>query len=131
MQSFLASAFETANARPDIVFSGHVHNYQRLSKQYPDAQVLPFVISGAGGFADLHPIARLNDPAFPDTSNLLDGVRLENYCDNKHGFLKIAIEKKDGRFLLQGDYYTIPYVNDEGADALAYDSFVIELGRRL
>ena len=128
MQRFLASAFEEANAKPDIVFSGHVHNYQRFSKRYPDGKLVPFVISGAGGFADLHPIARLNDPAFPDTSSLLDHVRLENYCDDKHGFLKITIEKNDQQFTLTGEYYTIPPVGNEGADALVYDSFVIELG---
>ncbi len=129
MQIFLNSIFETTNIFPDIVFSGHVHNYQRFSKKYANGKVVPFVIAGAGGYADLHPVAKLNDPAFPDTSNLFDDVSLENYCDDTHGFLKISIEKTSERFVLNGQYYTIPAIGNESFETSVYDSFTINLGK--
>jgi hypothetical protein len=127
MQLFLNSAFEAAQVRPDIVFSGHVHNYQRFIKKYPDGQAVPFIVSGAGGYAELHRIAMVNDPAFPDHDKMLDGVTLENYCDDAHGFLKITIEKTSEHFELSGEYYTVN--NTNGSDLLAslYDSFKINL----
>ena len=128
MQHFLNAAFDEAGVWPDVVFSGHVHNYQRFSKQYPNGKTLPFIIAGAGGYADLHKIAPPGDPAFPDQSKLLDDVLLEKYCDITHGFLKITIEKTVADFTLKGDYYT---ADDSGAGlpASVYDSFTINLGK--
>lgn len=86
MQQLLEQAFDKAGIRPHIVLSGHVHNYQHFIKRYPDGTSLPFIVSGAGGYADLHTIAPLNDPAFPGSSPLLDNVELVKYCDDTHGF---------------------------------------------
>ena len=69
MQQFLNGAFTAAQVWPDIVFSGHVHNYQRFDKTYDNGKVVPFIVSGAGGYSDLHSIAQPNDPLFPDTSS--------------------------------------------------------------
>jgi hypothetical protein len=129
MQRFLASAFNEANVRPDVVFSGHVHNYQRFSKYYSDGEVLPFIVSGAGGFAELHKIAMLNDPAFPDTSSLLDDVVLENYCDTTHGFLKVTVSKTGGRITINGGYYTIPPEGNSDSSASLFDSFELSAGK--
>ncbi|MDR3693814.1 metallophosphoesterase [Mucilaginibacter sp.] len=127
MQVFLNAAFSEAGVWPDVVFSGHVHNYQRFSKQYPNGKTVPFIIAGAGGYAELHKIAQPGDPAFPDQSNLLDNVYLEKYCDDSHGFLKITIEKTTADFTLKGDYYA---ADDSGTGLAAaiYDSFTIKLG---
>ena len=128
MQLFLNSAFEEARVTPDIVFSGHVHNYQRFSKKFPDGKKVPFIVSGAGGYAELHTIARQGDPAFPDASNQLNNVQLEKYCDNAHGFLKITLEKTSERFVLNGDYYTISNPGDDTLPSSLYDSFTVNLG---
>jgi len=128
MQQFINSAFEEANVFPDIVFSGHVHNYQRFSKHYDNGKNLPFIVAGAGGFADLHKIAQPRDPEFPDTSKLLDNVHLLSYCDRTHGFLKITIEKTEERFALDGAYYTIPPIGDNSSPATVYDRFTVKIG---
>jgi hypothetical protein len=126
MRQFLNAAFEETNIFPAIVFSGHVHNYQRFNKNYPNGKTVPFIVAGAGGFADLHKIAQPNDPEFPDTSNLLDNVHLENYCDHTHGFLKITLEKTKERFALEGAYYTIPLPGDN-TPATPWDSFAVDI----
>jgi len=130
MQNFLEAAFNEAQLRPDVVFSGHVHNYQRFSKHYPDGDTLPFIVSGAGGFAELHKIAKLNDTAYPDTSPLFDHVVLEKYCDTSHGFLKISISKTEGKVIINGNYYTIPEERDIDSTVYLFDSFEIEAGRQ-
>lgn len=109
MIKFLESAFEETGIRPDIVFSGHVHNYQRFEKQYADGTTLPFIVAGGGGYDELHPIALEDDDWFSGETPLFEGVQLQSYCDNKHGFLKIAIEKHERGLTLTGEYYTIPH----------------------
>jgi hypothetical protein len=127
MQLFLNAAFETADITPDIVFSGHVHNYQRFTKLYPNGKEVPFIVAGAGGYADLHKIAPTNDFSFPDKNSLLNNVVLEKYCDSTYGFLKVALEKKDGRLVIDGVYYTIPQQDDLTAQASVYDSFSVNI----
>lgn len=133
MIEFLDSAFEDAGVKPDIVFSGHVHNYQRFSKQYKDGKTVPFIVAGAGGFEELHTLADPSDPAYYTKSHLFDQVQLDNYCDNKHGFLKISIEKSPFCFTINGEYYTVPHKNNGGTeiqDAALFDSFSIDLTGR-
>lgn len=124
MMGFLNDAFAKAGVLPDIVLSGHVHNYQRFIKTYADGRQLPFIVAGAGGYADLHPIAQPNDLDFPDQSTLLDGVKLQNYCTHTHGFLKIAVTKQETGLQLKGDYYTVAL--GEGS-AEMFDSFTMNI----
>lgn len=132
MIDFLESAFEAAGVKPDVVFSGHVHNYQRFTKQYPDGKTVPFIVAGAGGFEQLHTLADPADPAYYTQSPKLDQVQLENYCDNKHGFLKVSIEKTPFNFTIKGEYYTIPNedYNTMNKTAALFDSFNIDLTGR-
>jgi hypothetical protein len=129
MITFLEGVFEEISIKPDAVFSGHVHNYQRFHKTYADGKVVPFIVSGAGGFDELHDLAKRDDPRFTGDNNLFDHVELQNYCENKHGFLKISLEKANNGIKLTGDYYTIPHVmNLEDADpASLTDHFELDL----
>lgn len=132
MIEFLESSFEEAGVRPDIIFSGHVHNYQRFHKQYSDGKTLPFIVAGAGGFDELHALADPQGPSMNASSQLLDQVHLDNYCDNKHGFLKIEIEKTPFSFAINGSYYTIPTLGIEREDqeAQLFDTFKVDLTGR-
>ena len=109
MIQFLETAFDEAAVLPDIVFSGHVHNYQRFSKKYPSGKEVPFIVAGAGGYVTLFPLVPTSQPGFTGNDVLLDDVSLETYCDSKHGFLKISIEKNEVGLTLTGEYYTIPH----------------------
>ncbi|MNL16239.1 hypothetical protein D3C87_1372710 [compost metagenome] len=64
---------------------------------------------------------------------MLEHVQLENYCDSKHGFLKIAIEKTPFNFSIKGEYYTL--VDNvlrtvPGQEASLFDSFKVDLTGR-
>ena len=131
MIELLEGVFLETGIRPDVVFSGHVHNYQRFIKRYEDGSSVPFVVAGAGGYDELHSIALNNDRHFTTDHPLFEGVELENYCDDKHGFLKISLEKVNTRLVLTGEYYTIPqarnFEKDFHAKPVMADSFVIEI----
>lgn len=107
MITFLEDVFSDTGVRPDIVFSGHVHNYQRFEKTYSDGASIPFIVAGGGGYDELHPLAEVNDPKYVNDSPYLKGVRLLNYCDDKHGFLKITLERNNSNLTLTGEYYAI------------------------
>lgn len=124
MQSVLNDAFAKAGILPDIVLSGHVHDYQRFIKTYDNGKQVPFIVAGAGGYADLHAIAQPNDPDFPDQSTLLDGVELQNYCTHTHGFLKMSVTKTGSGLQLKGEYYTVSHADEPTG---VFDSFIVNI----
>lgn len=125
MINFLESAFAESGVLPDAVFSGHVHNYQRFEKTYPNGKKVPYIVCGAGGFDELHSLVREGDPMYSIDSPLLDNVHLQNYCDNKHGFLKLTLEKQETGVSLSGEYFALNKAGEESdacADSFAYFS---------
>ncbi|MEJ7557931.1 MAG: metallophosphoesterase [Pedobacter sp.] len=123
MINFLEDAFRQSGVRPDIIFSGHVHNYQRFQKSYPDGKLLPFIVAGAGGFDELHALARIDQDAYSADHPLLKDVVLMNYCDNQHGFLKIKLNRLPTGVSLTGEYYTILHQIDPEEHATLADQF--------
>ena len=109
MITLLESAFEESGVLPDIVFSGHVHNYQRFSKKHASGKQVAYIVAGAGGYVTLFPLVPASQPGYTGDDFLLNDVGLITYCDSKHGFLKISIEKNGKVLSLSGEYYTIPH----------------------
>ncbi|HEX6427226.1 MAG TPA: metallophosphoesterase, partial [Niastella sp.] len=106
--------FTETGILPDIVFSGHVHNYQRFSRHYANGSIVRFIVAGAGGYDDLHNLVMQGDKNFVADSTLIEQVRLEQFCDNRHGFLKITIEKAGKAVILTGEYFSIPHETRPG-----------------
>ena len=131
MIEFLEASYLEAGVKPDIVFSGHVHNYQRFSKKYEDGTIIPYIVAGAGGYATLFPIAAVNERGFTDESDLFNNVTLDEFCDDKHGFLRIAVEKNSAGLNLTGEYFTIPHNANTGSNLRAdlFDRFTLTLKR--
>jgi hypothetical protein len=127
MQDFLQTSFETTNVYPAAIFSGHVHNYQRFTKTYANGTKVPFIVAGAGGYAELHKIAAVNDPDFPDTDAAFDSVVLENYCDDEYGFLKIRIERNENQINLNGEFYTISTSQRHQSSITLFDEFSLNM----
>lgn len=128
MITFLETAFRETGVRPDIVFSGHVHSYQRFLKTDADGGTTTYIVAGAGGYDELHAVAKLNDTQFTNDNSLFDNVDLVNYCDDKHGFLKIAIEKNSRGLLLRGEYFSIAHesITEAEVDAVLVDRFSVK-----
>lgn len=123
MIEVLERAFATTGIKPDIVFSGHVHNYQRFNKNYPDGTKTPFIVAGAGGFDELHSVATTDDLRFTSEHPLFAGVGLNVFCDSRHGFLRIVIERNDTGITLTGDYYAVGAETVDTAELI--DSFSV------
>ena len=129
MIEFLNGVFAETGIRPDIIFSGHVHNYQRFSTRYADGINIPYIVAGAGGYDELHPVALKDDKRFTGNSPLFDGVKLEHYCDSKHGFLKIALERNSKGLILTGEYFTTPdeEIKNNDPGSVLEDRFVLSI----
>lgn len=129
MIDFLNGAFEAAAVLPDLVVSGHVHNYQRFNKMYAGDKQVTFLVAGAGGYDELHAVAVTSDEMFTGDSELFNSVTLENYCDDKHGFLKISLEKSEAGIKISGEFYAMQAASDAniGLKAMLADEFTIHL----
>jgi len=106
MRTAVNAAITGSGRHPDIIFAGHVHDYQRFTRVVKKQQ-FPYIVAGAGGYWHLHAIARVNGqkPIPPVSMNQQgDEVTLERYVDDRHGFLRVEI---DGS-VVTGKYYTVP-----------------------
>ncbi|GAC1312365.1 MAG: hypothetical protein NVSMB24_33730 [Mucilaginibacter sp.] len=128
MQQFLDNAFAAANVYPDIVLSGHVHNYQRFHRKLSNGNSLPYIVAGAGGYWNLHKVETKANPVPVPNNTFFPDVTLENFCDDRFGFLRITIENNAGARTLKGEYFTVPRPQESwSAPAQLFDTFTINL----
>jgi hypothetical protein len=98
----LDRAFEESKRLPDIVISGHVHNYQRFTRKL-DKHQIPYIVLGNSGHWKLHRLQthdgnRIKTPfKLPDR----DDAVLEKYCDDEYGFMRLHVSAKK----LEGKFY--------------------------
>lgn len=114
-------ATQDAQVWPHVVLSGHVHNYQRFTRhlqikdQHGRSQErdIPYLISGAGGYANtpqlLHKVDRVNNQPVPgqDFQTTMPGVVLNNYNDTDPGFLRITVD--DAAHTFTAEYFLVPF----------------------
>jgi hypothetical protein len=112
-------ACHTAHRTPDLVLSAQAHNYSLITAPL-DGTRTTFVNAGAGGYRIL---MRVRPVAVPDESQGT-GVRLESYCDDRHGFLHITATRNR----LSCKYIVVPSVRDPAdASPVVFDEFEITL----
>ncbi|MBA2391335.1 MAG: metallophosphoesterase [Ktedonobacteraceae bacterium] len=124
MSRILDDAIAHTGRIPDAVFSGHVHNYQRFSRTI-QGRTVPYIVAGAGGYWNLHYMLQVQGVpiqvpyVFPDM-----GVTLEQYCENRHGYLLMEVDGKT----LKGSYFSVPRPQEPWRDpAQLVDSFTLDL----
>lgn len=127
MQKALDTAFTAANVYPDIVFTGHIHNYQRFTRNVLKKQI-PYIVAGSGGYWFLHNInTRKNIIKTPVASPFKD-VIFEKFCEDRHGFLRISIDMNVRK--LKGEFFTVPRQQESWKAAPAlFDSFTLDLAK--
>lgn len=118
MAEILDKAFEEAERIPDLILSGHVHDYQRFTHTINGKQV-PYIVTGNGGYHNLHKLAKDAAPG----EELADGVVFEHGDDRRYGFLRLTIKGQTG----EGEYVAVtPGGMPDGSEAqvfLAEDTF--------
>jgi acid phosphatase type 7 len=89
MADVLENAIRDTGRVPNLVLSGHVHDYQRIEKGIVPGSPTPFVVCGNGGYHNLHAIHSKPGDVAPDT-----GAVLKYGADKAWGFLTLTIDKK-------------------------------------
>jgi hypothetical protein len=105
-----------------------VHNYQRYTRSLPNGDKCPYLVAGAGGYANtykaMHKLA--DDPNSPDKhipkhfQTSLADVILEDYNTSEPGFLRIAID----RSTIKAEYFINSFEGDN-IPADPYDSVTL------
>ncbi len=109
MLAVLAAGQAASGRAPDLVFAAHVHNYQRFTVTR-DGRATPFIVSGNGGYHNLHKMLKLNGQALmtPYTAPAQPGddaeVVLQSYTDDRFGFMRLEITPQ----MVQVQAYTVP-----------------------
>lgn len=122
----LFDSFAATGRYPNLILSGHVHNYQRFTTVVQGAQgplQIPCVVAGAGGYTvlgKLHKIAG-NYPTAP--LKLGDTLQLEQYDQDNFGFLRLEVSKST----IVGTYYSAPYTAGATPTANKVESFSIDV----
>jgi acid phosphatase type 7 len=112
MGEVLDTAFHASGRTPDLVLSGHVHDYQRFTRTMTDGTVLPYVVSGNGGYYNLHKLAKGVAPGL----QVGTGVVFDAGDDANWGFLSLT---SDGA-TLTGEYIRVA---PDGTVTAGVDSF--------
>ena len=105
----LDAACSGAGRFPDLVLSGHVHDYQRFSRKQGGASI-PYIICGNAGYANderlLHKLqSRVANSQMPFKTVDQPGVALEAFDDSNSGFLRLTASAR----ALTVDYFAVPF----------------------
>ena len=111
MGEALDGACNASGRIPELVLSGHVHDYQRFTRTINGRQ-LPYVVIGNSGYHNLHQLAEGAEPGEQITSE----VTFEFGDDQHWGFLELAV---DG-MTLEGTYTA---VTKDGQATAGADTF--------
>ena len=124
MSALLDDAFAATNRIPDLVFSAHVHDYQRFTRAF-QGRALPYIVAGAGGYWNLHYMTR--DYGYPIPLPLAvpgTDLTLASYCDNRHGYMRLTCTART----VTGEYFTVPRPQEAWGDpAVLLDTFTLDL----
>jgi hypothetical protein len=87
----LDNAFEQAGRCADLVLNGHVHNYQRFTRQHK-GKATTYVVAGNGGYYNLHHMGLVDGkPPPPEWHDPELGVTLNAYNQTDYGFLTLTV----------------------------------------
>jgi Calcineurin-like phosphoesterase len=116
----LDRAIAVSGRVPDAVLSGHVHNYQRFTREVKGRKI-PYVVAGAGGYANdarsMHKIQKeLVGVKLPYQTTHSD-VQFEKYEEEQSGFLRITASAGE----IQFEYFRVPFGGE--AEQKPFDTF--------
>jgi hypothetical protein len=124
----LFDSFQATGRYPNLILSGHVHNYQRFTYevQGPNGPLqIPLVVAGAGGYKTLRRLQKINGQ-YPTTPLTIGGgLTLEGYDHLNFGFLRLEISKTQ----IVGTYISSPASLPGPATGQVSDSFTIDVER--
>ena len=130
LKQFLDDCCTQAKRAPDLVLTGHVHDYQRFSAPLYNKTNVPFIVAGAGGYNKrLHVLGKV----FQDAKNAKklpvqienEPVRLEAFNDSDHGYLRVTVTRRN----ITLDYVIVPDPSTNPKDSFLkpFDSVTVKI----
>jgi hypothetical protein len=89
MADVLENAIRDTGRVPNLVLSGHVHDYQRIEQTIAPDGPTPFIVTGNGGYHNLHGVHSSPGDKAKDS-----GAVLKYAAANSWGFVTLTIDKK-------------------------------------
>jgi Icc-related predicted phosphoesterase len=89
MADVLENAIRDTGRVPNLVLSGHVHDYQRIEQTVVKGAPTPFIVTGNGGYHNLHQVKEQPGAVDPGT-----GATLKYANSQSWGFLTLSIDRK-------------------------------------
>jgi len=89
MADVLENAIRDTGRVPNLVLSGHVHDYQRIEQSIVEDEPTPFIVTGNGGYHNLHAVHSAVGTKATDT-----GAVLKYTSPSTWGFLTLTIDKQ-------------------------------------
>lgn len=88
MADVLENAIRDTGRVPNLVLSGHVHDYQRIEQKIAPDGPTPFIVTGNGGYHNLHAVHSDAGDKSPDTGAVLKYAAAKSW-----GFITLTIDK--------------------------------------
>lgn len=111
MANVLDQAINDSQRVPNMVLTAHVHNYQRIEQTVAGGITVPFIVSGNGGYHNLH---KLN--AAPGDSDPANNAKLIAADDQNHGYMTLTVDANN----ISG---AVTSVNDSTGQATPVEQF--------
>ena len=89
MADALEQAINDSRRVPNMVLTGHVHNYQRFERTLVGKHKTPFLVIGHGGYYNLHALT-----AQPGTTDADTHAKLVAGNDQQHGYSILTVNAK-------------------------------------
>jgi hypothetical protein len=125
MKLTVDQAVQNSGRMPDLVLSGHIHNYQRFTRLVNNWEV-PYIVAGSSGYWHLHYMAKLPGGAYIPQPYVVPNsdVTLETSNDHRHGFLRLVFGPQG----MAGEFFTVPRPQEAWSDpAVRADAFALDL----
>ncbi len=103
MADALQHAINDSRRVPNIVLTGHVHNFQRIERSLVDGGPTPFIVAGNGGYFHLHGM-HAEDGTTDDTT----GAHLIASNHKDHGYLTLSVDAQN----ITGSLTTVSEADD-------------------
>ena len=87
MADVLENAIRDTGRVPNLVLSGHVHDYQRIEQTIAPGAPTPFIVTGNGGYHNLHAVHSDPGDKSPDTGAVLKYAAAKSW-----GFMTLTID---------------------------------------
>jgi hypothetical protein len=88
MADVIENAIRDTGRVPNLVLTGHVHNYQRIEQTIAPDGPTPFIVTGNGGYHNLHAIHSAVGAKSADNNAVL-----KYFTAQKWGFMTLTIDK--------------------------------------